>query len=276
MRHSNASVHVEDRGLQFADSIYEVFAVEEGRLLDERDHLDRLERNLGAVGMDMPLARGALRIVLAETLRRNRLRQGLLYLQVTRGAHRRNHTIPENAQPTVIVTAYRTDPAAAEKRRREGVSVITMPDLRWKRCDIKTTGLLANVLAKTKAWRMGAYEVWFTDEKGYVTEGASTNAWIVTANGALVTRTLDWRILPGVTRAILLRAAGSAQIRVEERAFRVEEARQAREAFITSASGGVIPVIEIDGQKLGGGKPGPMAAQLQALYRAQSQTDALR
>ena len=190
----------------------------------------------------------------------------------------------------MIVTAYRTDPAVAEKRRREGVSVMTMPDLRWKRCDIKTTGLLANVLAKTKARRMGAYEVWFTDEKGYVTEGASTNAWIVTANGALVTRTLDWRILPGVTRAILLRAAGhgapdclmggnaagSAQIRVEERAFHVEEARQAREAFITSASGGVIPVIEIDGQKLGGGKPGPMAARLQALYRAQSQTEASR
>ena len=147
MRHGDASVHVEDRGLQFADSVYEVFAVEEGRLLDQRGHLDRLERNLGEVAMDMPLARGALRIVLAETLRRNRLRQGLLYLQVTRGAHRRDHIIPDSAEPTVIVTVYRTDPAAAEKRRHEGVAVITAPAPRWQRCEILTNGLLAIVVA---------------------------------------------------------------------------------------------------------------------------------
>jgi D-alanine transaminase len=274
--HPTASVHIEDRGLQFADSVYEVCAVTNGLLLDEEGHLDRLARSLGAIEMGLPLTRGALKLVMREVVRRNRLRDGLLYMQVTRGAAARDHTIPTAARPTLIMTARRLSPTLIEARRKSGVSVATRPDIRWGRCDIKVTGLLPNVMAKTNARRAGAFEAWLVDREGLVTEGTSSNAWIVTGDGTVVTRRLSNNILAGVTRASILRAVASADIRIEERAFSVDEARAAREAFITSATGGVIPVVEIDGSKIGDGRPGPITLAMHRLYRELAQREAVR
>lgn len=265
--HGEAGVHIEDRGLQFGDSVYEVCNIRGGVLLDESGHLDRLERSLAALEMAMPLARAALRQVLREVLRRNRVRDGLVYLQVTRGAFRRDHPIPGIAlRPTLIVTARGADPATLAKKLREGIRVITQPDIRWGRRDIKTTQLLPNLLAKTVAQRAGAAEAWLVDEAGFVTEGGSANAWIVTAEGEAVTHPLGRAILPGVTRAAVLAAAREAGIAFAERRFTVQEAQGAREAFITSASGAAVPVLAIDAVAVGDGRPGPLTLKLQALY----------
>src|SRR5882672_1780892 len=265
--HGSASVHIEDRGLQFADSIYEVCAVLQARLMDEEGHLDRLERSLAALDMKVPLARAPLRIVMREMIRRNRMRDGLLYLQVTRGAHRRDHPFPKSYRSTLIMTARSVNMAAVEKRRTEGTAVVTLPDIRWGRCDIKVTGLLPNVMAKTEARKRGAFEAWLVDRDGFITEGSSTNAWIVTGEGVLVTRKLSKNILAGVTRlGVLAALAREGFNAIEERAFTVEEAYAAREAFMTSASGGVIPVVSIDGQIIGDGSPGTATKRIHALY----------
>jgi D-alanine transaminase len=267
LRHGAASVHVEDRGLQFGDSIYEVVSVRGGAMLDEGGHLDRLERSLAALELAMPMPREALRLVLREVMRRNRLTDGILYLQVTRGAFRRDHPIPDAIiKPTLIVTAKPIDPAATASKLAKGIKVITQPDIRWSRRDIKTTQLLPNLLAKTQAKRAGAGEAWLLDEDGFVTEGGSANAWIVTAAGDVVTHPLGREILPGVTRSVMLVAAAQAQITVHERKFTLQEALAAREAFISSASGAAVPVLAIDGQPIGDGKPGPLTLRLQALY----------
>jgi D-alanine transaminase len=265
--HGGASVHIEDRGLQFADSIYEVCAIIEGALMDEEGHLDRLERSLGAIEMRMPLARGALKIVMREMIRRNRLKDGLLYLQVTRGAHKRDHPFPKSHRSTLIMTARPVNMAAVEKRRAEGIAVVTLPDIRWGRCDIKVTGLLPNVMAKSQARKLGAFEAWLVDRDGFITEGSSTNAWIVTGEGVLVTRKLSNSILAGVTRlGVLAALAREGFNAIEERAFTAEEAYAAREAFMTSASGGVIPIVTIDGRTVGNGKPGAATQRVHALY----------
>ena len=271
LRHGEAAVHVEDRGLQLGDSIYEVCRVEAGGLLDEAGHLDRLERSLAALELPMPMAREPLRLVMRELIRRNRIRDGIVYLQITRGPFRRDHPMPEAAaKPTLILTARAYDRAAAMARMASGVKIITRPDERWARRDIKTTQLLPAVLAKTAAKRAGANEAWLVDDDGFVTEGGSTNAWIVDAKGTLVTRPLSRDILPGVTRAVVLAAARDAQMTVEERKFTVAEALAAREAFLTSASGAAVPVVAIDGAAMGDGRPGPLTLRLQALYAAKS------
>jgi D-alanine transaminase len=272
--HPHAAVHIEDRGLQFADSVYEVFAVTGGALLDEDAHLKRLARSLGELGIAQPLPPAALSFVMREVVRRNRLRDGLIYVQVTRGSYARDHVVPKDARGTVIVTARRLDPAAIEARRSSGVKVKTEPDIRWGRCDIKATALLPNVLAKTEARRAGAYEAWLVDRDGKVTEGTSTNAWIVDSRGRVVTRVLSNNILAGVTRSTLMRAAAAAGLTIEERSFTVEDARQAREAFVTSATGGVIPVVEIDGIRIGDGVPGSTTLRMHALYRDLAQKEA--
>ncbi len=262
---SEASVGIEDRGLQFADSIYEVWRVADGRLRDNDGHFARLWRSLGELRIDPPMGRAALESVLNELLRRNRVRDGLLYLQITRGQARRDHPFPVGVRPTVIATARAVDRAALRRKAEQGVAVITAPDIRWGRCDIKTTGLLPNVLAKQAAREAGAAETWLLDGQGMVTEGASTNAWIV-KDGRLITRPLADNILPGVTR---LRTMGLAQklgVPVQERAFSAEEARDADEAFFTSASGAVIPVIDLDGKNVADGAPGPVTRRLQAAY----------
>ncbi|MGH6870935.1 MAG: D-amino-acid transaminase [Rhizomicrobium sp.] len=265
--HSGASVHIEDRALQFGDGIYEVVGVYGGRIFDEEEHLDRLERSLGEIGMAMPMGRAALKAVIREMARRNRVRDGMIYMQVTRGAHRRDHPVPDGAgRPTLIVTAKTLDPVQTARRRAEGVTVVTRPDERWARCDIKATALLPNVLAKTEARRAGAYEAWLVDGDGFVTEGSSTTAWIVDAEGRIVTRDLSHAILPGVTRRVILEAAAGAQLAVVERKFRPEEAARAREAFLTAASAGAMPIVAIDGKPVGDGKPGPVTKRIQELY----------
>lgn len=274
--HGQAVVHIEDRGYQFADGVYEVWAVFDGRLSDYDGHMARLERSLDELRIDHPMTRAALTAVLRETIRRNRVREGLLYLQVTRGTARRDHPFPNPAvPPSLVVTARNLDPAAGERRALNGVAVITQPDIRWGRCDIKTVALLPNVLAKQAAREAGAAEAWLVDELGFVTEGASTNAWIVNADGALQTRDTQANILRGVTRAALLGLAEAAGIAVVERPFTVDEAKGAREAFFSAASAFVTPVVSIDGARIGDGKPGPVARRLRTLYLEQARATAV-
>ncbi|HVY02034.1 MAG TPA: D-amino-acid transaminase [Caulobacterales bacterium] len=268
--HARAAVHIEDRGYQFADAVYEVWAVRAGKLLDREAHFDRLERSLRELRIAPPAERRALDAIVREVARRNRVRNGLVYLQISRGAAPRDHAFPSRAAPALVVTAKSLDMKAIEARAEAGVRVISAPDIRWARCDIKSTGLLANVLAKQEARERGAFEAWFVDENGDVTEGASTTAWIVDAEGALITRELDNRILPGVTRAALLRAARDLQMKVIERRFSLAEAKAAPEAFISSASGAAVPVIAIDDAPIGSGKPGAVVARLRRAYMAQT------
>ncbi len=260
-------IEVEDRGYQFADAIYEVWGVVGGRLLDNEGHFARLERSLKEIGMRRPMSDVALMAVLRETQRRNRLVEGLLYLQISRGVAPRDHAFPSAAvKPVVVVTAKHLDPAAAAKRAREGVAVITTPETRWARRDIKSVGLLPNVLAKQQARAAGAFEAWFVDAQGVVTEGTASNAWIVTQDGVIVTQPLTHDILHGVTRAALMRCAAERQMKVEERGFTVAEAKAAREAFMSSATNQAISVVRIDGAPVGSGAPGPIAGALRDAY----------
>jgi len=273
--HAHAGVHIEDRGLQFADAIYEVFGVIGGLVRDEEEHLDRLERSVREIGMAMPMAREPLKLVMRELVRKNRISNGLIYLQVTRGALRRDHPVPNvSPRPTLILTARPIAPGSNEKLRAKGIRIVTRPDERWARRDIKSTALLPNILAKTAARKAGAFEAWLIGSDGLVTEGSSTTAWIVDKEGRIVTRNLSNAILPGVTRRIMLEAAASAQIPVIERAFTPAEAKGAAEAFISAATIGAIPVIEIDGQKIGDGAPGPVTRRLQELYQILSDSRA--
>ena len=260
-------MHVEDRGFQFADGVYEVWAVFDGRLADSEGHFARLERSLGELRITPPMSRAALAQVLTQAIRRNRVRDGLVYLQVTRGRARRDHVFPApGTRPTLVVTAKPLDLAAAEDKAASGVGVITVPESRWARCDIKSVALLPNVLAKQAAREAGAYEAWFVDREGLVTEGGSTNAWIVDAAGVLRTRDTAANILRGVTRASVLDLAPELQLRVEERPFTAAEAQGAREAFVTAASTLVMPVVRIDGAPVGDERPGPVATALRRLY----------
>lgn len=269
--HASAAVHIEDRGFQFADSVYEVCAVADGQLIDEQWHFERLERSLGQLEIEVPVTSNVLAVIYREVLRKNRLRNGILYCQVTRGVAPRDHAFPaQQLPPTVVVTAKPINEAALEKRRSHGISVVTRPDERWARCDIKSTGLLANVLAKQSARSVGAYEAWLIDSDGYITEGTSTNAWIVTGKDVLVTRHLDNHILGGVTRRALLECANSLGIVVEERAFTKNEALEAAEAFSSASTVGAMPVISIDQVVISDGAPGPMTQKLNGLYRDRS------
>ena len=265
--HSDARVHIEDRGYQFADGVYEVCEIWRGHLVDETRHLDRLERSTRELLIPMPMARSALRLVLREVVRRNRVDHGLVYMQVTRGVSRRDHYFPPaDTKPALVVTARSTGPGKGDLMARDGVSVITLPDNRWERVDIKSVGLLPNVLAKEKARSAGAREAWFIDRDGYVTEGASTTAWIVTSDGTLVTRPDGTQLLPGVTRLTAADVARREGIRVDQRKFRVEEAKAAREAFMTAASMLIMPIVRIDGALVSDGKPGPIATRLRAAF----------
>jgi len=267
VRHALASIHVEDRGNQFADAVYEVIAVAARRLVDADGHLDRLGRSLKALSIDWPCSRAALLGVLGEVIRRNRITVGTVYLQVSRGAAPRNHAFPApSVRPGLFVTANRKAPPSAELVAR-GVSVVTMPENRWARPDIKTVGLLPNVLAKQRAVEQGAYEAWFVKPDGEVTEGSSTNAWIVTEGNRLITRPAGHDIIAGITRQAVIDCARGANLQVIERPFSIDEAKAAREAFITSTTSFVLPVVAIDGEPVGGGRPGPVAARLNQDYR---------
>ncbi|HEY9080839.1 D-amino-acid transaminase [Magnetovibrio sp.] len=265
--HRDASVHIEDRGFQFADAIYEVFAVQKGRLIDEEGHLDRMQRSLDEISIPMPMSRAALKLVMRQLLRVNRIRYGGLYLQISRGVAPRDFPAPAGLTPTLVMTVTRLkpfDPQAALK----GVRVITAPDIRWKRCDIKTVQLLAGVMYKTSAHAQGAAEAWLLDDNGFITEGSSSNAWIVTANGELLTRHTDHAILGGITRQTVLKLAADNGLKYLERAFSLDEAKAAREAFTTSSTVMVRPVTHIDDSQIGDGACGPFCRQLIALYGA--------
>ena len=259
----DAMVHIEDRGYQFGDGVYEVCEVRGGRLIDERRHLARLKRSLDALRIRAPMSPSALGVVLRETVARNRIGYGIVYLQVTRGVARRDHAFPaSDVPPSLVVTARSLNMTRNEALAGKGIAVISVPDNRWGRVDIKTIGLLPNVLARQAAVEQGARDAWFVDKDGAVTEAASANAWIVTDAGALVTRQADHAILRGITRTVLFDVIEAQGLRVEERGFTLDEAYAAREAFVTSASQIVLPVVRIDGRAIGDGKPGPVAIAL--------------
>ncbi len=273
VRHAEASVHIEDRGYQFADGVYEVWAVFDGQLADSPGHFERLERSLGELGIAMPMGRGALAVVLAETVRRNRVKGGIVYLQITRGVAPRDHAFPAYpVRPSVVITAKTVDWAAAQARAEQGVSVITTPESRWARCDIKSVALLPNVLAKQAAREKGAYEAWFVDDLGLVTEGSSSNAWIVDQDGVLRTRDLNANILRGITRSSLIGLIAEAGLRLSERPFTPEEAK--------GRPGGLRHRRQHPGHARGAGRrrdyrrwqAGPVALRLRALYLSHAQT----
>jgi len=264
--YARAAVHVEDRGFQFADGVYDVIAVLGGRLVDADGHLVRLERNMDELRISHPMGRRAMRIVIQEVIRRNLLRDGSIYLQVTRGAARRDFPFPVSARPTLVVIARQADPAGIAAMAMRGVAAILVPDQRWARCDIKSIGLLPAALAKQQAREKGAYEAWMVDGDGLVTEGSSSNAWIVTADGALVTRQIGTAILSGITRSAVVALARAEGLRLEERPFTPEEALSAREAFVTSTTAFIMPVTSLDGHPIGNGGPGILAGKLRLLY----------
>jgi D-alanine transaminase len=265
--YAQAAVHVEDRGFQLADSVYEVCAVQAGRLLDETRHLARLERSLAELSMPMPASAAALRRIIREVVRRNRVADGFVYLQVSRGVARRDFLFPPVGTPLTVVCFARAQvPAKLAKAAAAGLAVVTVPDERWARVDIKTTQLLAAALAKEAAKGRGAKEAWLVDRDGQITEGASSNAWIVTGKARLMTRALDGQILPGVTRSVVVDLAGRLGLSLEERTFSVAEAHDAAEAFLTSASNLVMPVTRIDDKPVGDGRPGRFALQLRDAF----------
>src|SRR5258708_18983844 len=263
--HRQAAVHIEDRGYQFADGVYEVIAVAGGHLVDEELHLRRLHRSLGELRIALPMDDRALRVVIREIVRRNGVDTGIVYLQVTRGAAPREHAFPKAAKPTLVVTSRRSPPPDP-RLGHDGIAIITIPDIRWQRCDIKSVALIANVLGKQAAREKSAYEAWQVDRAGQITEGTSTNAWIVTADGSVVTRAADTAILNGVTRLAILDIIRREGYRLEERPFTVAEAKAAREAFLTSTTADLLPVVRIDDAPVAEGKPGPLARKLREAY----------
>lgn len=267
VRHAQAHIHVEDRGFQFADGVYEVCAIRAGQLIDEEPHLARLARSLAELNIRQPLGNASLRQLMREVARRNRVCDGLVYIQVSRGVASRDHGFPiPGVAPTLVITAKSLDLSKYDALAREGISVVLLPEARWARCDIKSTGLLANVLAKQQAREAGAFEAWFVDGDGYVTEGASTNAWIVDSSGTLRTRSLGNAILPGVTRGEILELCRQEGVMFDETPFTAHEALTSREAFISAATMGLLPVTQIGGTKIGDGKPGVVGARLRELY----------
>jgi D-alanine transaminase len=263
--HAQAAVHIEDRGYQFADGVYEVVTIHHGALIDEELHLDRLERSLGELRIAMPMSRAALKLVARELIRRNGVSNGIVYLQVTRGVAPRDHKFPARARPALVMTTKQMKPHSA-KLLEEGAKVVAVPDIRWARCDIKSVSLLPNVLAKQAASEAGAYEAWQVDADGFVTEGSSTNAWIVTGEGTVVTRAVGQEILNGITRISLLKLIESQGYTLEERRFSLAEAKAAKEAFITSSTSFVLPVTQIDDTPVGNGHPGILTGKLRRRY----------
>jgi len=263
-----ARISVFDRGFLMADAVYEVTAVIGGKLIDFPGHMARLRRSLGELDLTAPVDDAEMEAIHREMIARNHLEEGGIYLQVTRGAADRDFAFPEDATPSLVLFTQARE-VAQSRTGREGIKVVTLPDIRWGRRDIKTVQLLAPSLAKMAAKKVGKDDAWMVED-GHVTEGSSNNAYIVTRDGAIITRDLSHAILHGITRAAVLAFAREAQMRVEERPFTVAEAHDAAEAFITSASAFVTPVIEIDGEPVGDGAPGPVAKRLREIYLAES------
>ena len=263
--HGAAAVHIEDRGYQFADGIYEVIPIFKGTLVDEDLHLDRLERSLDELRILPPLSRRALKMIARELMRRNKLTNGFIYMQITRGVAPRDHKFPKNARPAIVMTTRQMKPHGAAVLN-DGLKVITIPDQRWARCDIKSVSLLPNILGKQQATEAGAYEAWQVDSEGKVTEGTSSNSWIVTEDNKVLTRRANNEILNGITRITLLELIEANGYSLEERAFTVAEAKAAKEAFLTSSSSFVLPVTRIDDTVIGNGHAGILTAKLREHY----------
>jgi D-alanine transaminase len=267
-----ARISVFDRGFLFADGVYEVTSVLDGRLVDFAGHLARLHRSLSELEIPLPASDAEIEAIHRELLARNRLTEGMIYLQVTRGAADRDFAYPPEPSPSLVLftqaRALADTPAA-----RDGIRVLAVPDIRWDRRDIKTVQLLAPSMCKMAARKAGKDDAWMVED-GFVTEGTSNNAYIVTPDGAVVTRSLSAAILHGITRAAVLRLAAEAGLRVEERPFTIEEAKAAAEAFVTAASAFVTPVVEIDGRPVGDGRPGPVTRRLRELYLAEARRTA--
>jgi D-alanine transaminase len=259
--HRDAAVHIEDRGYQFSDGVYEVCEVRDGRLVDERRHMERLARSLGE--LRIPMTPKALSAVLHETVSRNRVRNGIVYLQVTRGVARRDHAFPPaGTLPAIVVTARTIERWKGEREAANGVAVVSYPENRWTRPDIKSVSLLGNVLARQFAKEKGAREAWYVDRDGFITEGSTSNAWIVTADGKVMTHGAVNGILRGITRTVILDVLKAHNLVLDERPFTLDQAHAAKEAFVTAASQIVLPVVSIDGRPVGDGKPGPIATAL--------------
>jgi D-alanine transaminase len=262
---SQAKVSVLDRGFLFADGIYEIAGVLDGRLVDNASHLARLERSVGEIALPLPETLERIQEIQKELVARNKLDSGLVYIEVTRGADAgRDFVFPKDVTPTLIIFTLEKDIINAPNAKT-GIGVITVPDIRWARRDIKSVALLAQVLAKQAAAEAGAGEAWMIED-GFVTEGGSSSAFILTQDDVLVTRQNGREILPGCTRKAVVKLAEERQLRVEERPFSVGEALRAKEAFITSATAFVQAVTSIDGRKVADGKPGPMTNRLREIY----------
>jgi D-alanine transaminase len=266
VRHADGAVHIEDRGLQFGDAVYEVWAVKHGVLFDHAGHLARLARSLAALSIKAPLNDTSLCVVIKELMARNKLKNGLVYLQISRGVAKRDHPFPKSARPSLILTARSLDMSIGDKKAEIGIAVQSQPDIRWGRVDIKTINLLPNVLAKQAALEAGYGDAWMVDREGFVTEGTAQNAWIVDEAGILRTRPSGHDILRGITRDAIINTARELGFPLEERAFTLAEAKLAKEAFITSATSFVTPVTRIDDVSIGSGNPGVIANTLRHAY----------
>ncbi|MBB4478473.1 D-amino-acid transaminase [Rhizobium etli] len=267
VKHSDASVHIEDRGYQFADGVYEVCEVRHGYIVDLTRHLNRLDRSLGELRIAWPMSRAALTQVIRETLRRNHVRNGLFYLQVTRGVARRDHVFPvEGTPPSLVITAKSTDPKIIAAKNANGIKAITVTDNRWDRVDIKSVGLLPNAMARQQAKEAGAQEAIYVDGDGMVKEGAATNVWIVDKEGTLVTRPAEHGILRGITRTTLMDVAAKLGLKIAERNFSVSEMLAAREVFLTAATSICFPVVSVDGQAIANGHPGSVSQKVREAF----------
>lgn len=267
VKHSDASVHVEDRGYQFADGVYEVCEVRHGFIVDLTRHLNRLDRSLGELRIAWPMSRAALTQVIRETLRRNHVRNGLFYMQVTRGVARRDHVFPaEGTPPSLVITAKSTDPAIIAAKNANGIRAITLVDNRWDRVDIKSVGLLPNAMARQQAKEAGAQEAIYVDSDGMVKEGAATNVWIVDPDGTLVTRPAEHGILRGITRTTLMDVGARLGLKITERHFSVSEMLAAREVFLTAATSICFPVVSVDGQPIANGHPGSVSQKVREAF----------
>lgn len=267
VRHADAKVHVEDRGYQFADGVYEVCEVRHGMIVDLPRHLDRLGRSLSELRIDWPMHRSALVRVIREVLRRNRVKNGLFYLQVTRGVAKRDHVFPAaGTRPSIVVTAKNTNPAIIAAKNANGIKAITVPDNRWDRVDIKSVGLLSNALARQQAKEAGAQEAIYVDARGMVKEGAATNVWMVDSDGTILTRPAEHGILRGITRTTLMDVAKTLDLTIREEEFSVEKMLGAREVFITAATSICFPVVEIDGKTIANGHPGGVSQKIREAF----------
>ena len=260
-----AKISIFDRGFLFADAVYEVSTVLDGGLVDNQAHLARLQRSLDGLSIPLPISAEQIVQHQFELIKRNELTEGIIYLQISRGPAPRDFNYPAEPAPTIVMFSQEKN-VCANPKAETGLSVITIPDLRWKRRDLKTVGLLAQSMAKQAAFEQGVDDAWMVEE-GFVTEGSSNNAFIVTADNEIITRQLGNEILHGITRKSVLALVEQKNLTLIERAFTVDEAYRAQEAFITSASAFVMPVVEIDGKKIGQGTPGPITKELRAAYQ---------